>query len=85
MCLRVDLRKHAQYFAESMAAGLPIACSNRGPMPEVLGDAGLYFDPEQPVQIAKAIHTLSLSPSLREEKARAAFNRSQHYSWGRMR
>jgi glycosyltransferase involved in cell wall biosynthesis len=24
---------------------LPIACSNYGPMPEVLGDAGVYFNP----------------------------------------
>ena len=31
---------------ESMAAALPIACSDRGPMPEILGDAGIYFDPE---------------------------------------
>jgi len=30
---------------EAMAAGLPIACSNKGPMPEVLGDAGIYFNP----------------------------------------
>jgi glycosyltransferase involved in cell wall biosynthesis len=31
---------------EAMAAGLPIACSDRGPMPEALGDAGCYFNPE---------------------------------------
>ena len=31
---------------EGMAAGLPIACSRRPPMPEVLGDAGESFDPE---------------------------------------
>ena len=37
---------------ETMAAGLPVACSNRGPMPEILGDAGLYFDPLQPQEIA---------------------------------
>lgn len=40
---------------ESMAAGLPIACSNRGPMPEVLGDAGIYFDPEDAASIACAV------------------------------
>ena len=31
---------------EAMAIGLPIACSDRGPMPEVLRDGGVYFDPE---------------------------------------
>ena len=47
---------------ESMAAGLPIACSNRGPMPEVLGDAGVYFDPEKPASIADAVRRLALDP-----------------------
>src|SRR5690606_24895104 len=36
---------------EGMAAGLPIACSDRGPMPEVLQDGGAYFDPEDPEAI----------------------------------
>ena len=40
---------------EGMASGLPIACSNRGPMSEILGDAGLYFDPEVVDSIAEAI------------------------------
>ena len=29
---------------ETMAAGLPVLSSNHGPIPEILGDAGLYFD-----------------------------------------
>ena len=33
---------------EAMASGIPICSSNRGPMPEVLGEAGSYFDPERP-------------------------------------
>src|SRR5204863_6991078 len=33
---------------EAMASGLPIACSKRGPMPEILGNAGVYFDPDKP-------------------------------------
>ena len=53
---------------ETMASGLPIACSNRGPMPEVLGDAGVYFDPEQPIEIYRAIKNLINNPQLRLEK-----------------
>ncbi len=68
---------------ESMAAGLPIACSNRGPMPEVLGDAGIYFDPEDPEDIADAVCQLIESPDLRTEKASLAFERAQKYSWRR--
>ena len=68
---------------EAMAAGLPVACSNRGPMPEVLSDGGVYFDPENPTEIAEAIRTLVDSPALRAEKALAGFLRAQMYSWDR--
>src|SRR6185437_8904332 len=44
---------------EAMMAGLPIACSRKGPMPEVLGEAGAYFDPDRPDEIAQAIETLA--------------------------
>jgi glycosyltransferase involved in cell wall biosynthesis len=68
---------------EAMAAGLPIACSNRGPMPEMLGDGGVYFDPENPRDIARALRELIDSPELRTEKARASFERAKSYSWAR--
>jgi len=68
---------------EAMASGLPIACSDRGPMPEVLGDAGIYFDPEDVRSITLAIRQLILSPELRAEKAQAAFERMSGYSWRR--
>jgi glycosyltransferase involved in cell wall biosynthesis len=66
---------------EGMASGLPIACSNRGPMPEVLGDAGVYFDPEDPKEIARALKELIASPELRAQKAKASFAKAQGYSW----
>lgn len=68
---------------EAMAAGLPIASSDRGPMPEVLGDAGVYFDPEDPQSIAAAVRQYIESPSLMAEKSRAAFERSKQFSWER--
>jgi glycosyltransferase involved in cell wall biosynthesis len=68
---------------EAMASGLPIACSNRGPMPELLGDAGVYFDPEQPDDIARAVGELIGSPRLRATLAEASFKRVQAYSWER--
>lgn len=66
---------------EAMASGLPIACSNRGPMPEVAGDAAVYFDPEDPVDIARAIEQLVVDPDLRARKAQAAFEQARLYSW----
>jgi glycosyltransferase involved in cell wall biosynthesis len=68
---------------EGMASGLPIACSNRGPMPEVLGDAGVYFNPESAADIARALRDLIDSPTLRERLAHASFDRVRIYSWNR--
>lgn len=50
---------------EAMAAGLPIASSDRGPMPEVLGNSAVYFDPESPDSIASAVHRIILDNELR--------------------
>ncbi len=74
---------HPNILVEAMASGLPIACSNRGPMPEILGDAGVYFDPERPEEIAAACRTLMDDPYLREQKAWAAYECSREYSWER--
>jgi glycosyltransferase involved in cell wall biosynthesis len=68
---------------ETMASGLPIACSNRGPMPEMLERAGLYFNPENPHEIAKAVCELIDSPQLRSQLAKLSYQISQKYSWQR--
>ena len=56
---------------EGMESGLPIACSNRNPMPEALGDAGVYFDPEIVDDIARALRELIDSHTLRAHYTRA--------------
>lgn len=52
-------------------------------MPEVLGDAGVYFDPERPAEISSAIRLLVESPQARATLAQGAFERAQQYSWER--
>jgi glycosyltransferase involved in cell wall biosynthesis len=66
---------------EGMAKGLPIACSNRGPMPEVLGEGGEYFDPMDFESIANAVHRLIVSPEQRLSLAKAAQARAKAYTW----
>ncbi len=68
---------------EAMAAGLPIASSERGPMREVLGDAGLYFDPESSEGIAAALERLLCDDEFRTRCSAAAHRRAQDFSWGR--
>jgi glycosyltransferase involved in cell wall biosynthesis len=64
-----------------MASGLPIACSNRGPMPDILGEAGSYFDPENPESIAQAVRGQLEHASLRTDLAEQAYGRARAYSW----
>lgn len=68
---------------EAMASGLPIASSDRGPMPEVLGADGFYFDPERPDTIAAAVQRLVSEQSAREHSARSGRERAMQYTWAR--
>lgn len=66
---------------EAMASGLPIACSNRGPMPEILKDAGVYFDPENPKNIANTLEKLITNENYRKKISKIAMLLSSNYSW----
>lgn len=68
---------------ETMASGLPIACSNFGPMPEILGSGGIYFNPTESIDIARALRTLIESHQLRGELAQVSYRKAQKYSWKR--
>jgi glycosyltransferase involved in cell wall biosynthesis len=52
-------------------------------MPEILGDAGRYFDPEDPATLAAALRELIDSPALRERLACSARERVRSLSWER--
>jgi glycosyltransferase involved in cell wall biosynthesis len=47
---------------EAMACGCPVAASNVASIPEVCGDAALYFDPLDPESIADGIRRVLDSP-----------------------
>jgi glycosyltransferase involved in cell wall biosynthesis len=68
---------------EAMSAGLPIASSNRSVMPEVLGDAGFYFDPESFESMTAAIKELLSDPERRQRLALQARNRVRDRTWSR--
>jgi glycosyltransferase involved in cell wall biosynthesis len=68
---------------EAMAGGLPIACSDRPPMPGILQEGGVYFDPESPASIAAALTRLMSDPALRTRVSAAAQILAGGYSWTR--
>lgn len=55
-----------------MSVGLPIACSSKSSLPEVLGDAGVFFDPEDVNSISSAVETLLIESELRMDLAKKA-------------
>ncbi|VUX46345.1 Glycosyltransferase [Candidatus Defluviicoccus seviourii] len=68
---------------EMMASGLPIASSNCEPMPEILGDSGVFFDPEDPVDIARSLQLLISAPDLRTQLAQRSYGISKTFTWER--
>jgi glycosyltransferase involved in cell wall biosynthesis len=68
---------------EAMSSGLPIACSNKSAMTELLGDAGMYFNPEKSREIVEAMEKLILSAELRAQMANKAFQQARSFSWNR--
>lgn len=68
---------------EAMAAGLPIACSDRSVMPEVMGGAGVLCDPTDTNSVSAAMQSLMLDPDLRTRCAQSAFDRGSKYDWRR--
>lgn len=68
---------------EGMCTGLPIACSSRGPMPEVLKDGGIYFDPENISSIENSILQIIEEKDLRRNISIISKESSKQYSWTR--
>ena len=66
---------------EAMASGLPVACSDKSSMKEILGDAGIYFDPLNVDDISYAIQKYLDDTALRRSMGEKAHLRSEGYSW----
>ena len=68
---------------EAMACGTPVACSNVTSLPEVGGEAALYFDPLSVEEMAECITRIAGDDMLREELGRAGPERAATFSWRR--
>ena len=68
---------------EAMACGVPVLASRRGSLPEVIGEAGLYFEPEDPSAIAASALSLLRDPARRQRLAGNARVRAREFTWER--
>jgi glycosyltransferase involved in cell wall biosynthesis len=66
---------------EAMACGCLVASSNRTAMPEVAGNAAIYFDPSSVDGIAKTIYDMLTNLAHSQSLVEASLERARRYSW----
>ena len=66
---------------EAMTVGVPVVAASRGALPEVLGDAGLLVDPDNPDQIASAIARMLEDDELAAASVSKGLMRSRDFDW----
>jgi glycosyltransferase involved in cell wall biosynthesis len=66
---------------EAMASGTPVVCSARASIPEVVGDAAVFVEPDQPESIASGVQRVLGDSALRAELVRRGGERARLFSW----
>lgn len=66
---------------EAMGFGCPVVASSAPPMPEIIGDAALFFDPGSPEQLLAALTKLLTESGVREALIARGRQREQLFSW----
>jgi glycosyltransferase involved in cell wall biosynthesis len=66
---------------EAMTVGVPVIASDRGALPEVLGDAGLLVSPDDPEELAAAMHRVSTDLRLAATLGARGARRSLIFDW----
>lgn len=68
---------------EAMNFGCPVVCSNAGAIPEVVGDAGVYFDPNNAEELREALENVVMSEELQADLQARGHTRVAAFSWDR--
>ncbi|OCB21448.1 glycosyl transferase family 1 [Mycobacterium malmoense] len=68
---------------EAMSHGCPVVCSNAGSIPEVVGDAGVYFDPNDAEELRAALERVATSEELQADLRARGYARIDAFSWDR--
>jgi glycosyltransferase involved in cell wall biosynthesis len=68
---------------EAMCRGVPVACSDRSSLPEVVGDAALLFDPAEQDQVTTCVRRLLTDGDLAAQLRRRGRVRCAELSWRR--
>lgn len=66
---------------EAMACGTPVISSNISAMPEILGNAPLYFDPYDVKDISRAMKKIIGDEKLQDELSKKGLEQAKKYNW----
>ncbi len=66
---------------DAMRHGVPVLCSDRSSLPEVVGDGALTVNPEDPGEFASALHRVLTDATLRETLVARGLQRQRQFSW----
>ena len=66
---------------EAMACGTPVAASNCGSLPEVLGAAGRFFDPRDSQNMTSVIEQILADAALRKQMSEDGLRRAENFLW----
>lgn len=69
---------------EACAHGTPVLALRAGALPEILGEAGCFFDTSDAALAAQAIQTLGQAREVRKNIIAQGYARVNQFSWGRM-
>lgn len=68
---------------EAMHCGTPTVVADRASLPEVVGDAGLLIDPDDPATMAEVYWRIARDAALRAELRAAGRRQAQTFTWER--
>jgi glycosyltransferase involved in cell wall biosynthesis len=66
---------------EAMSHGCPVVCSNAGPIPEVVGDAGAYFDPNNAEELRAALERVATTEAVQADLRARGYRRITAFTW----
>jgi glycosyltransferase involved in cell wall biosynthesis len=69
---------------EAMEIGCPVLCAPTSSMPEVVGDAALFFDPDRPDELAERLRLVADDTGLRSRLVERGQARARRFSWDQM-
>jgi glycosyltransferase involved in cell wall biosynthesis len=68
---------------EAMHSGCPVIASNRGSLPEIVGDAALSLDPDDIESWADGLHRVLEDVTLADQLRRLGKTQAQRFSWNK--